>query len=157
MLVFLYILFYGFIAITLASLIFTIWGIIKLVKRQCKTILSKQIVCVGVCLTGIFVVVVGSISAFLLYRTYSLPVAEDHENDSIVIVNDTQYILSSRDYSFEENLKPVARRDISATPLTPEWAIELIFEHRYFTNENDDRYLYYPGLMEWTVYEKIEN
>lgn len=149
-----YIIFYGLIVLTLAALIFTVFGIIKIARGRFKSKGSKKVLRICVCLTIAFVVFVGGLSAFFLIRTYSLPVVSHHEYASIVVLNDERYIYSDREYPFGEKLKPIARDDIPEKILTPEWALEVIFNSHYFIDTDDDHFLYYPGMMDWLVYEK---
>ena len=148
-----YVLFYGFIILTITLAVFSVYGIAKTAGRNCKTAKTKETWRIFSICAGIFVIMILGISSLILIRCYSLPVATGNYADSVTIKGVT-YDYCNEEYPFGKSLRAVGREEVKGNFLTPEWAVNTLFVMIYFENPQNHEYIYYPGLMDWLVYKK---
>jgi hypothetical protein len=156
--VILYLLFYGGIAVTVLLLGYAVFGIVKLLKKVGGYKTSKKQPAVFTVIAGVVSITIIGVFSLFVIRFYSLPTVsiEDADHNNIVLSGDT-YALSDKAYPFNTALKPIARQNLPDTVFTPEWAIDLVFSasYYYYDGKNTD-FIYYTGMMEWLVYERLE-
>jgi hypothetical protein len=153
--VMLYVLFYGGAGFTVFLFGFAVFGAVKLLRKNSTYKKSKKTFAVFTLMAAVVSVgIIGVFSAFVI-RFYALPVAcvQDAGRQTLRM-NESSYQLSDAPYPFDARLRPVARENISAAVFTPEWALQLALPAScYYTDGEDTGFIYYPGMMEWLVYE----